>query len=450
MRYDNGTTVAAHAESARLPADPALGTTFLAFADVNGALRGKQYGDGAFASIQRRGHAVFTDLLLALDPVDEPITTLHEFGIRSGAADLRAVPVVDTLRELPWRRGARMCLADLEWPDGRPCGVAPRTALTNVLDRLASLGLRSLVAFEYEVRLRWASDGRFVTSAQSYSAVGAERICDFVERLAQACDVLELGLIAVHTEGGPGLVEINSEPRTGVRAADDAVLLRHVVREVAQQSGMVASFLAKPVVGEEGSSGHVHVSLWRGAVNAMTGDTPGAPSEVATHAIAGVVEHLPAASLLLNPTINSYKRLVPGFFAPVNATWGYDNRSAAVRAIEMGDPEQARIEVRRPGADANPYLVLTAIVAAIVSGIERGALPPAPAAGDVSGAAPAVAPPLPCSLAEALVDFAADTRFRNLLGDELCSYLQTTRAWELEQWQHAVTQWELDRYGLTA
>src|SRR5439155_27090074 len=147
--------------------------------------------------------------------------------------------------------------------------------------------------------------------------------------------------------------------------------------------GLRASFLAKTAPGEEGSSGHVHMSCWSWDTNAfaaaaLTDPLPGPFSA----AVPGVVEHLPAASLVLNPTVNSYKRHVPGWFAPVNATWGYENRSCAVRAIRSPRPQLWRFECRRPGADANPYLALAAVAASAADGIRNKLEPPPPLEGD--------------------------------------------------------------------
>src|SRR4029077_18546673 len=137
------------------------------------------------------------------------------------------------------------------------------------------------------------------------------------------------------------------------------------------------SFMAKTAPGEEGSSGHVHLSCWRDGSNAFADD-----KEVMCSAIAGVLEHLPAASLLLNPTINSYKRLVPGWFAPTNVSGGLENRSCAVRAIRPARADLCRFECRRPGADANPYLALAAITLSAADGLRRRATPPEPVEGD--------------------------------------------------------------------
>jgi glutamine synthetase len=420
---------------------------FLGFVDVNGSLRGKAYASDEFDAICARGHVACTDVLLAVDPLDQPITTLETVGARAGAGDLRLCPVGETIRPSPWRPGSTIAIADVAWIDGSPCELSTRQVLANALARVADRGLRAMAAFEYEVRLWSAEDGTPVSSAQSYSVRGVESSAEFADRLQEAAEALGLGLTAVHTEGGPGLIEINCRAFDAQTAADNAVILRLAVHEVARRCGLRASFLAKPIVGEEGSSGHVHVSLWKGEDNALAATADANLAVAMRHAIGGVMRHLPAMSLAMNPTINSYKRLVPGFFAPVNASWGVENRSAAVRVVGPRE-EHARIEVRRPGADANPYLVLAAIVASMAEGLEAAIEPPAAFAGDAYAATAETCPPLPGSLESAITAFAADARAQELLGRSFADYFIATRAWELRAWQHAVTEWEHERYGL--
>jgi glutamine synthetase len=260
-----------------------------------------------------------------------------------------------------------------------------------------------------------------------------------------ALRALDVELSAVHTEAGPGLLELNLAPGRGLGAADGAVLAKFATKQVATSMDLRASFLAKTVPGEEGSSGHVHLSCWDGDTNVFAGDAADDPlPDPLAAAIAGVLEHLSAASLLLNPTINSYKRLVPGWFAPINATWGYENRSCAVRAIRSGRQDLWRFECRRPGADANPYLALAAIAASAADGIRRGATPPDAIEGDAY-ALPDL-PELPGSLESAIRAFEDDDRLRKLLGEAFSEYYVTSRAWELKAWRETVTDWERDRY----
>jgi glutamine synthetase len=401
----------------------------LGFPDVHGSIRGKALTPAAFETAVRDG-TVFTDLLLALDPTDLPITDYDRFGINTGAGDLRVHAEPETLRELTWRLGWRVCIATPFWQDGTPCTLASREVLRRVL---AEIEYDTLAAFEYEIRLR-DSNGEPLSRGLSYSVGETFRFDEFVTRLTPALRGLGIELSAVHTEAGPGLLELNIAARPGLQAADDACFLKMAVKEVAASLDLHASFLAKTVTGEEGSSGHVHLSLWRDGENAFD-ETHGA-------AVAGILEHLPAASLLLNPTVNSYKRLVPGYFAPVNASWGIENRSCALRVIPG-----SRIECRRPGADANPYLALAALVAAAAEGIRHNLESPQPIVGDAS--AREDLPALPNSLESALRAFEDDTDLRRALGDEFSEYYMVSRAWELKAWQQAVSDWERERYERT-
>jgi glutamine synthetase len=408
----------------------------LVIPDVNGSLRGKALRPDAFEAAVRHG-TVMTDLLLALDPVDVPISDYEKFGIRSGAADLIVHPDTTTLHDLSWRPGWRICLGTPTWPDGSRCELASREVLRGAIANIQDVGYDPMAAIEYEVRLRDSED-RFATPGISYSAGDIAAVDPFVTSLRPALEDLGVELIAVHTEAAPGLVELNLAARPAMQAADDAVYTKFAVKELARSMGMRASFLAKTAPGQEGSSGHVHLSAWREGSNAFAG------SAVLGSAVAGVLEHLPAASLLLNPTLNSYKRLVPGYFAPTNVSWGVENRSCAVRAIPSGRPELCRLECRRPGADANPYLAVAALVLSAADGLRRGASPPEPVAGDAYARTELA--PLPTSLEESLRAFEADEAFRLSLGRQFSDYYATSRRWELKAWQETVTDWERERY----
>ncbi|MBV8734963.1 MAG: hypothetical protein JO120_09305 [Solirubrobacterales bacterium] len=429
----------------------AIGAEFvlLGMPDVHGSVRGKALRPEAFEAAMAKG-AVMTDLLLALDPTDEPITLYERFGIRSGAADLLVHPDPETLRELSWRPGWRICLCTPAWPDGSPCELSSRETLRGALERMAAQGYETRAAFEYEVRVR-DGEGRPLSSGLSYSAGEVVRFERFVAELVPALEGLGIELSAVHTEAGPGLLELNVAARRGMRAADDAAYTKLAVKGVAAAMGLHASFLAKTAPGEEGSSGHVHLSCWSDGANAFgLSGAAGGDSELAPAfggAIAGVLEHLPAASLMLNPTINSYKRLVPGWFAPVNVSWGHENRSCAVRAIRGPHLERWRIECRRPGADANPYLALAALVSCAADGVARQAPPPPPIVGDASERDDL--PGLPGSLESAIAAFDADSKFRRLLGERFCDYYRASRAWELAAWRQTVSEWERERYERT-
>src|SRR5450759_3116532 len=414
----------------------------LGMPDVNGSIRGKALRPAAFESALRHG-TVMTDLLLALDPTDTPISDYTKFGIRAGAGDLRVRPDATTLHELTWRPGWKICLATPSWPDGSPCELASREVLRRVLAGLSELGYEAVAAVEYELRL-WDADSRPLSSGLSYSLGELGGFDAFVRALAPALDALGVELTAVHTEAGPGLLELNLGARPALRAADDAALTKMAVKDIAATMGLRASFMAKTAPGEEGSSGHVHLSCWSDGANAFrASDGKGLPA-VLRSAIAGVLEHLPGASLLMNPTINSYKRLVPGWFAPVNASWGVENRSCAVRAIARKDsPDLCRLECRRPGADANPYLAVAAVVASAADGMKRKLAPPEPIEGDAYAQR---LPELPGSLESAIQAFQSDLVLREALDERFSDYFVISRAWELKAFRETVTEWERDRY----
>jgi glutamine synthetase len=415
----------------------------LAMPDVNGSLRGKALRPAAFEAAVRHG-TVMTDLILGLDPVDTPISDYERFGIRTGAADLVVHPDVETVRELSWQPGWKVCLATPSWPDGSACELASREVFRAVLKDVADLGYDVMAAIEYEIRL-WDEHGGPLSSGISYSLNEIGHFDRFVDDLARALQGLGVDLSAVHTEAGPGLLELNLAPGRGLAAADGATMVKFAAKQVAASMGLRASFLAKTVPGEEGSSGHVHLSCWTGETNAFAAASAEDPlPEPLAAAIAGVLEHLPAASLLMNPTINSYKRLVPGWFAPINATWGYENRSCAVRAIRSARPDLWRFECRRPGADANPYLALAAIAASAADGIKREATPPDAIEGDAY-ALPGL-PELPGSLEAAIGAFGEDEGLQRALGEGFSEYYVTSRAWELKAWRETVTDWERHRY----
>ena len=408
----------------------------LVIPDVNGSLRGKALRPDAFEAAVRHG-TVMTDLLLALDPVDVPIADYEKFGIRSGAADLVVHPDTSTLHDLRWRPGWRICLGTPSWPDGSRCEIATREVLRRALDQVRETGYEAMAAIEYELRLRDEQD-RLVTTGISYSAGEVAALDGFVSALRPALDDLGVELTAVHTEAAPGLIELNLAARPALEAADSAAYTKFAVKELARSLGMRASFLAKTAPGEEGSSGHVHFSGWRDGSNAFASDA------TLRSAIAGVLEHLPGASLLLNPTINSYKRLVPGYFAPTNVSWGVENRSCAVRAIRSERDELCRFECRRPGADANPYLAMAAIAASAADGLRRQASPPEPVVGDAYARGDLA--PLPGSLESALGAFEADGVLRTALAEAFSDYYATSRRWELKAFQNSVTDWERSRY----
>ncbi len=432
-----------HPPAASLEISVDASSVALLLTDINGNLRGKLLNPVLIASERARNQGLpTTDLLLAVDPVDAPITTIKDMGLMSGARDLYLRPDPMTLRPMPWSSDAFLVLGDLLEADGQPCPISPRQVLIRALDALDALGIRLKSAFEFEFRLFKAGtwEPAFATGL-SYSPVALSEISDFVATFREYAAGLQLGVTVLHTEGAPGLVEVNVDPQYGTAAADTAVLLRLAAIEAARSHQMHANFMAKPIAGEEGSSAHVHFSMWdEDDRNALRRAATDRDDECYRRAAWGLLKHLPALSVIYNPTINSYKRLVPDFFAPVTATCGADDRSFALRAL-ISDELSSRFELRRPGADCNPYLTLAAIATSLHSGLTMDAPPERDAIDSVNAA-------LPTSLEGAIHEFRKrDQAVDEVLGRRFCQHYLTTREWELHAWQNTVTDWERERYA---
>ena len=245
---------------------------------------------------------------------------------------------------------------------------------------------------------------------------------------------------AVTSEYGPGQLEINIHHADPLTAADDAFRLKYAVRALARAAGARATFMAKPFQGLSGSSMHLHVSLWREDTPAFAPEA-GTENPLMRSAIAGIVRHLPALTVFGAPSINSYKRLEPRSYAPATATWGGDNRTAAVRTLLQAD-RSTRIELRTPGADANPYWAVASLLAAVTAGLEDGDEAAERGRGDLY----ATGQPLPRTPAEAAELARSDKRITDLLGEDAVHDYTLLVEQDWNAYLTTVTSWERDRY----
>jgi glutamine synthetase len=234
--------------------------------------------------------------------------------------------------------------------------------------------------------------------------------------------------------------------------ADKAALFKTAMKQLCARRGLSVTFMAKWNADLPGSSGHLHQSLWgtdaaapakKTALFHDAGD-PHRLSALARQYLAGQITLMPELTALYSPTVNSYKRYVPGVWAPLTASWGMDNRTCAIRVI-AGSPASTRLEYRQTAADINPYIAIAACLAAGLWGIERKAMPPPPAAGDASGLTEQFTA-LPRSLREANLELAQSAVARAILGEGFVDHYVRTRDWEVRQYERAVTEWELRRY----
>ncbi|WP_175410235.1 glutamine synthetase family protein [Streptomyces sp. TRM64462] len=381
----------------------------------------------------------FPDGLFAMNADAEVQFDARQANWDTGYANVYALPDMDTLRPLPWRDRVGHVVADIVDRHGEPVATSPRAVLRRMVDRLAGLGFEAFVGVEYEFYLLDADGSLLHDDIHAHSLERANLlepvIGEFSGPLRQFVPVEKM-----QTEYGPGQVEINLVHQTALTAADDAFRLRYAVRETARRAGLLATFMAKPFTGFSGSSCHVHISLWRQGEPAFTPEEDRESAE-ARNAIAGVLRHLPALTLFGAPTVNSYKRYMKNSFAPTTVTWGGDNRTGAVRSL-VGAPGDSRFELRTPGADANPYWAIAAVLAAMISGIEDDAQPPPRGVGYLYGDEHL----LPGTLGEALAATRADPALIEMLGDDAVhDYLVVTES-EWRAYTTQVTAWELDRY----
>ena len=433
-------------------------TTFKAGAvDIDGVWRGKRIAAPYFAdSVWRKGTNI-CNILFGWDLHDVPIPGLTYTGWQTAYPDVVLVPDLSTLAVVPWEPGTASVICDVHELDGAPQPLAPRTLLRRVTEQAAEAGYQAMCGYEFEFYVLRGTAEELASrdfrdlaplthgnhTYSLYRDAGSEYVIgDIRKKLAEYGIYIE----ASNSEHGPGQFEVNFRYCTALQAADQAMMLKHSVKEIAASHGCTASFIAKLSAEWAGSSAHLHQSLHGldgSAAFANPGD-PGALSATGEAYLAGVLDLAKDFTALYLPTINSYKRTDGGSWAGSSVTWGTDNRTVAVRAIPSSGPA-ARIENRVAGADANPYLVIAGNLAAGLHGIRKGLAPPPAITGNAYDLVDdAVA--LPASLEAAAAALAGSTTARTLLGDAFVDHFAATRRWEVNQARSAVTDWEIARY----
>jgi len=375
----------------------------------------------------------------------------------NGFPDLSAHVDPATVRVLPWRPNVASALCDLRSPAGEDVPLAPRGVLRAVAERCAGLGYEPRFAVEYEVCVLHA-DAELIAAgrhheltplgrtANAYSGLRLADVRDLGQEFMDRMSAIEAPLDSFHTELGYGMVEFALAHAPVLDAADRAARAKAYFKELCAERGLVATFMAKWKPGESGSGAHVHQSLWRGGRNVFAHS--GGLSSLARHYAAGQLATMPPFTAIFNPTVNSYRRISVAAWTPENATWGIDNRTAALRAITAPAAKAARFEHRRCGADANPYLIMAAMLAGGLHGMQTKAEPPEPSPGNA--ALDPGPPPLPASLPDAIAALRGSDLARELLGRQFVEHFALSRQveWDLwTRWSDAqVTEWELRRY----
>jgi len=427
----------------------------VACSDIDGILRGKVlHKDKFFGAVE--GGFGFCDVVFGWDSQDACYDNTQVTGWQHGFPDALARLDLGTARRVPWDGNVPFFLGEFVNADGTPFPVCPRQILKRVLKRAEKLGVVPMAGMEFE----WFN---FAETPQSWAAkkgVGPEPVTPgmfgysllrmgdqrgFFNALMDEMLAFGVPIEGLHTETGPGVYEVAISFSEALEAADRAILFKTGAKEIGKRFGVMPSFMAKWNQSLPGCSGHIHQSLSDGKSNLFyDAKSPRSMSKLFESYLAGQVACLMEFAPMFWPTVNSYKRLVDGFWAPVKPTWGLDNRTASFRVI-AGSPKATRLETRCPGADVNPYLAMAAVIAAGLHGVEKGLkLSTPPITGTNQGADDI--PRAPRSLIRSTHNFKESAIARDFLGDTFVDHFAATREWEHRQWQDAVTDWELKRY----
>ncbi len=422
-----------------------IDTVLLAMTDMQGRLQGKRLTATHFLREVADHGAEGCNYLLAVDVDMNPVDGYEMASWEKGYGDFAMRPDLGTLRPVPWHPGTAMCLADLEWGDGRPVVASPRQVLKAQLARLAERGWSANAGTELEFMLfrdtyeqAWDKAYRDLVPANyynvDYSMLGTARVEPLIRRIRNAMEGAGLAVENSKGECNYGQHEINFHYTDALTTADDHAIYKNAAKEIAAQEGMSISFIAK-YNEREGSSCHIHFSL--------SNTTDGASVFAADRAVfdaflAGQLACLRELTLLLAPNINSYKRYAEGSFAPTAVAWGEDNRTCSLRVVGHGNAR--RFENRAGGSDLNPYMALSALIAAGLHGVDQGLeLEPA-YAGNAYHADDK--PRLPSTLRDARDLFATSSVARAAFGDAVVDHYAHAADVELAAFEAAVTDWE--------
>jgi glutamine synthetase len=433
------------------------GKVKVAVTDIDGILRGKYLAKEKFFSVAK-GNLSFCNVVLGWDSSDACYDDVRYTGWHTGYPDALVRLDLSTYRRVPWDGGVAFFLGDFVENDGAtPLSICPRQLLKAVLARGTGRGLRAACGMEFEwfnfreTSQSWRDKGYMrpepITPGMfGYSILRAGQNRPFMNALMDELAAFRVQIEGLHTETGPGVYEAALLYGDALEAGDRAVLFKTSAKEIGQRFGIMPSFMAKWHEKLPGCSGHIHQSLWNAAGDNAFYDAadPHKMSALFRNYLAGQVRLLPELLPMFAPTVNSYKRLVEGAWAPTRANWGVDNRTTAFRVIPAG-AKSTRLETRVSGSDVNPYLALAAAVGSGLYGIEHELeLPAGPVAGN--GYADDAAVKLPANLYEAATRFASSAAAREIFGAPFVEHFAASRLWEWRQSQTAVTSWEMERY----
>lgn len=424
------------------------------FYDLDGVMAGKYMAAEKFISALESNFA-FCDVVFGWDVNDVLFDNISLSGWATGYADAEVQLLPEQWRELPLEGNTLLVPGQVV---GRMAPLCPRQLLNRVLERGRQMGYLTAAGFEYEflvtneehetLRQRdFLNPKPLGYDAFGYSVMRTGMNHDFYEGILNLCDAMNIPIEGFHEETGPGQLELALQVKEAHLAADNAALFKTFSKVLAHKQGRMLSFMAKWHQDYSGQGGHVHVSLRR------TDGSPVFYDDSKEHNISdemrwfvGGLQHLARDMMAIHaPNINSYRRLVPGYWAPTSALWGIDNRTTAIRAIS-GSAKSQRIEYRVPGADTNPYLVAAAVFAAGLYGIENQLAPSECYTGNAYTAIPPAELTLPRSLWDAAQCLRQSAAAKDWFGEDFVDHFAGTREWEEREFQKYVGEWERRRY----
>ena len=428
-----------------------IDTVVLAFTDMQGRLQGKRLSAEFFLGEVAENYSEGCNYLLA---VDVDMNTVDGYAMSSwdrGYGDFVLVPDMSTLRYLPWHEATVLVIADLTWLDGTPVVASPRQILKAQTDRLAARGWQAMAGTElefvvYQDTYEQAADKGYhnlVPANQynvDYSILGTSRIEPLLRAIRNGMEGAGLYVESAKGECNLGQHEIAFRYAEAVATCDNHSIYKTGSKEIAAQAGMSITFMAKPN-DREGNSCHIHLSLLgEGGTAVLAGDGPYGLSKTGEHFLAGQLAAMRELTLCYAPNINSYKRYVPGSFAPTAVRWGVDNRTCALRLVGHG--HSLRGENRTPGGDVNPYLAVAAMIAGGLHGIDHE-LPLEPVCE--GNAYLDMSKRVPHTLRDALELWEQSEIVSQSFGTEVQEHYANYARVELAAYDAAVTDWELRR-----
>lgn len=427
----------------------------LAITDIDGVLRGKLMRKEKFLSAVESGFG-FCDVVFGWDSSDVAYDNATYTGWHTGYPDAQARIDLSTFRQVPWDDDVPFFLADFVNENEAPLGVCPRSLLKTIKAKSENLGFKPFFSQEFEwfnfaetpdgihakdfTNLEPLTPGMF-----GYSLLRSSQEKEYFNSIFEFMDQFDVPIEGLHTETGPGVYEAAIMYGDILKAADRAVLFKGGIKEIAHDFGIIPTFMAKISPELPGCSGHIHQSLWDDKKN-LFHDAKGnkSMSKLMESYMAGQLACLPHILPMIAPTINSYKRLVEGAWAPTTLTWAADNRTVALRALPGGE-KSCRLETRVVGSDTNPYLAMSACLAAGLYGIENNLKLDLPETVG-NGYEDKGAGTLPRNLWEATQSMKGSDIAKELFGEDFVSHFVATREWEWREFSKAVTDWETKRY----